>query len=201
MIGQKTKVNGSSPPVACRDSLVRTHPRLVRQVFVLHETNGMFVIYVDDIAFDDQTPPLVSRRVGTSFSLFDNFLQTADRCLHNRLVSPLPARDVVIAWATPISPGFDPGKNLQGSRDVLPSSHAATVFAPLNRAAFVHMRDLARAGSELAEVDEICQLVTPLAGHVFTRDPLIDVAMSVASVYFPLSAEAEITKSQFISRN
>ena len=76
MKGCETKFNLSSPPVACRHCLLGEKIScLIGQVFVVRESTGMFVIYVDNIVFDDQsTPPTSKRRFRCSLTFYTTLI-------------------------------------------------------------------------------------------------------------------------------
>ena len=136
VIRRETKVNLSPPPVACQhQQLVSARTRPCK-VFVLHETTGMLVIYVDNIVFDHQSTPRVQRRAGTPDSLSANFLQNVNPCLHNRVASPLLEGDVVIARIRLPVEALIQGRTCKGAVVGFPRP----VFAPFNLAVFVHMR-------------------------------------------------------------
>ena len=74
--GSETKFNLSSPPVACRHCLLGEKISCqIGQVFVVLKRTGMFVIYVDNIVFDDQsTPPTSKRRFCWSLTFYTKLI-------------------------------------------------------------------------------------------------------------------------------
>ena len=74
--GCETKFNLLSPPVACRHCLLGENIScLIGHVFVVLKSSGMFVIYVDNIVFDDQsTLPTSKRRFRCSLTFYTTLI-------------------------------------------------------------------------------------------------------------------------------
>ena len=89
--GRETKFNLSSPSVACRHCLLGEKIySLIGHVFVVLKSGGMFVIYVDNIVFDDHsTLPTSKRRFRCSLTFYTTLIAVC-------IIASCP-RNVVIA--------------------------------------------------------------------------------------------------------